>query len=141
MQENYNTKLNLRIDWAELDLFGHINNVAFFKYVQAARVNYCELIGLTSLLDQTKHSFMVASSQCQYKKPLHYPGELTVFCKMDWIKNTSFQLAYQLVDSQKNLVAEAQDVLVVFDHFKKEKVTISVELKQSIERIEKRSFS
>lgn len=38
--DNYNTSLELRIDWSEMDLFGHVNNVAFFKYVQASRVNY-----------------------------------------------------------------------------------------------------
>jgi acyl-CoA thioesterase FadM len=26
--------VNIAIDWAELDLFGHVNNVAFFRYLQ-----------------------------------------------------------------------------------------------------------
>lgn len=117
--------LKLRIDWADLDLFGHVNNVAFFKYLQATRVSYCESIGLTSLNDADKLSFMVASSQCQFKKPLFYPGDVTVTATVEWIKNTSFQLSYKLFNDQKELVAEAADVLVVFDHHKKEKVVIS----------------
>jgi acyl-CoA thioesterase FadM len=28
----------MRIDWIEIDLFGHINKLAIMKYVQAARV-------------------------------------------------------------------------------------------------------
>jgi acyl-CoA thioesterase FadM len=39
-------KLELRIDWSDIDLFGHINNLAILRYVQAARVNYLEIIGL-----------------------------------------------------------------------------------------------
>jgi acyl-CoA thioester hydrolase len=116
MDNTFNTKIVLKIDWADLDLFGHVNNVAFFKYVQAARVNYCEQIGLTSLLDTTKLSFMVVSSQCQFKNPLHYPGEITVSCKVEWIKNTSFQLLYLLHNANNVLVAEACDVLVVYKH-------------------------
>ena len=30
------TQITLRIDWSELDLFGHVNNVAFHKYAQTA---------------------------------------------------------------------------------------------------------
>ncbi len=42
------TKLNLIIDWSEPDVFSHINNVMFTKYVHAARLNYTECIGLMS---------------------------------------------------------------------------------------------
>ncbi|WP_317897356.1 acyl-CoA thioesterase [Aurantibacillus circumpalustris] len=130
----------LKINWADLDLFGHVNNVAFFKYIQAARVNYCELIGLTSLFDLSKNSFMVASSQCEYKSPMHYPGEVSVLCRVDWIKNTSMQLLYELYNSENILVAKAMDVLVVYDHSKKIKVSISSQLKSEIMKIEKRGF-
>jgi len=140
MEAVYHTKLRLRIDWADLDLFGHVNNVAFFKYVQAARVNYCERIGLTSVNDTSKHSFMVASSQCQFKKPLFYPGDLTVLCRVDWIKTTSIQLSYQIHDSNDSLVAEAIDVIVIFDHHQKSKVAVSAELRKEIEKTERCSF-
>lgn len=45
---SFPVKLPLRIDWSELDLFGHVNNVAYFKYIQASRVNYWELSGLAA---------------------------------------------------------------------------------------------
>ncbi len=44
--ELFPLKLRLRIDWSEIDLFGHVNNVATLKYVQAARVNCLEALGL-----------------------------------------------------------------------------------------------
>ncbi len=30
----------IRIDWSELDLFGHVNNVTFFKYIKQLVCNY-----------------------------------------------------------------------------------------------------
>lgn len=140
MNSEYNTELEIRIDWADLDLFGHVNNVAFFKYVQAARVNYCESIGLTSLNEPGKHSFMVASSQCQFKKPILFPGSVRVLAKADWIKNTSLQLSYRLLDHSEELVAEAADVIVVFDHHTKQKIHIGDRLRSAIEAIEKKKF-
>src|SRR5688572_15448596 len=131
MQE-YNTVLSLRIDWADLDLFGHVNNVVFFRYIQAARVNYCEHIGLTSLNDNDQLSFMVASSQCHFKRPLKYPDSIEVATRAAWLKNTSLQLEYLIRNSEKEIVAEASDVIVVYDHHKKEKVVISEALRNVI---------
>jgi len=79
---------------------------------------------------------MVASSQCQFKKPLLYPGNITVFAEVEWIKTTSFQLKYQLYNQENSLVAEAADVLVVFDHHQKTKVIISGGLKKNMEKVE-----
>lgn len=140
MTESYNTQFSIRVDWGELDLFGHVNNVAFFRYIQSARVNYCESIGLTSLNNNDQLSFMVASSQCQFKKPLLYPNQITVFSKVDWVKNTSFQISYRILDEARQVVAEGQDVLVVYDHRQKTKVPISDTLRKLIEAGEKTAF-
>lgn len=132
----YRTELQVRIDWADLDLFGHVNNVAFFRYVQAARINYCEKIGLNALDANTNLGFMVASSQCQYKKPVVYPGSIFIKTGVEWIKNTSLQLAYRLFNEAGDLVAEATDVIVVFDHQSKTKVTINSSLRTRIAELE-----
>jgi acyl-CoA thioester hydrolase len=127
-----NTELDIRIDWAELDLFGHVNNVAFFRYMQAARVDFCDAAGLTSLNEADKLSFMVASSRCQFKKPLYYPGHVKINTRCDWTKNSSFQLSYILTGDDGRLLAEGQDVLVIFDHRKKIKVNISEALRSRL---------
>lgn len=119
-----------------MDLFGHVNNVAFFRYIQAARVHYCEKIGLTSLNVDDCLSFMVASSQCRFKKPLRFPGTVLVQTRVDWVKNSSLQLEYVLINDNKEVVAEAEDVLVVFDHHKKEKVYVNHDLREKISGIE-----
>jgi acyl-CoA thioester hydrolase len=136
----YNTRLSLRIDWADLDLFGHVNNVAFFRYIQAARVNYCELVGLSATEAEASPGFMVASSSCQFKKPLRYPGEVTVLTRIDWMKNSSMQLNYLVRDQDGELAAEASDVIVVFDHRKKSKMDIPASLRESVCAIEGHSF-
>lgn len=136
MKQHFNTKITIAVDWADLDLFGHVNNVAFFKYVQSARVNYCELIGLTALNNTNKLSFMVASSQCQFKKPLLYPNKIIVSCKTTWIKNSSFQLNYLINLEDGTIIAEAEDVLVVFNHQLKIKALLNDEMRVKINSID-----
>jgi acyl-CoA thioester hydrolase len=140
MEKDFNTHLSLKVDWADLDLFGHVNNVAFFRYMQAARVNYCESIGLSSTDPGANPGFMVASSSCQFRKPLRYPGELQVFTRVDWIRNSSMQLSYLLRDAKSDLIAEGTDVIVVYDHRSKTKINIPPALKESICAIEGHSF-
>jgi acyl-CoA thioester hydrolase len=139
MFPGFKTKLNLRVDWSELDLFGHVNNVSIFKYVQAARVNYCGLLDLATL-EKTGRSFMVASTSCQFKKPVTFPGEVCIHTKISWIKNSSFQLDHCITGSAQEILAEATDVLVFFDHLQQVKLNIDDTLLKKMELLEGRKL-
>lgn len=124
--------MTLRIDWADLDLFGHVNNVAFFRYMQASRLVFCEKLGLSSLKEQGKLSFMVASSQCNFKKPLYYPGSVHVQTQVIEAGNSSFKLNHLMHDDSGVLSAEGFDVLVLYDYENSTKVSISELLRRQM---------
>jgi len=132
----FSISLELRIDWSEIDLFGHVNNVAILKYVQAVRVNYLETIGLMQLQSETKIGPIIASTSCQFCKPLFYPGKLMIFSKVDSIKNTSFKIQHVIYNDKNEISAEAQDIIVFFDFIKNAKLTISNEIREKIEELE-----
>lgn len=133
-------KLPLRIDWSEMDLFGHVNNVAYFKYIQASRVNYWELTGLAASFQDTKIGPILLSTGCQFIKPVHYPGNIVVEARMEFMKNTSFGIHHRILNSDGELAAEAHDVIVNFDFNRNEKTPISDPFRKAAERIEGRSF-
>jgi acyl-CoA thioester hydrolase len=116
------------IDWVSLDLFGHVNNMAFFFYVQKARVTLCEGIGLTSLNEAGKLGFIVASSQCNFLKPLFYPGIVSVHGHIKTIGRSSFTLNYKLFNQTHELCATAEDVLVLYNYQQRLKVSIDESL-------------
>lgn len=136
-EQIFPVKLKIRIDWSELDYFGHVNNVAFFKYIQSARVNYWDQIGLRESHIKTNIGPMLASSKCDFKKPLLFPGEITIQTKTAFIKNTSFCFIHQIIDAQNEIAAEAQDIMVMFDFNKNEKTVFPEELRRKIGEIEK----
>ena len=139
--EGFNTQLQLRIDWGEMDIFLHVNNVSFFKYIQAARVNYWEKIGLTPMHNNSNTGPMLASTNCQFKMPLYYPGNVTIKSKVGFIKTTSFSIQHVLLNDNGDVVAEAEDIVVVFNFTKHEKAPLWKGLIETIESIEKKSFS
>ena len=134
--DGFSTKLELRIDWGELDSFGHVNNVAILKYVQSARVNNLEAIGMMQYQLETKKGPILASTSCQFKKPLFYPGQVTVYSKIDTVKNTSFRIQHEIYNDKNELAAEAQDIVVFFDFNKNTKLTIPDEFREKIEALE-----
>lgn len=137
---NFPVKLELRIDWSELDLFGHVNNVMIFKYIQASRVNYWEATGLTIQFEKTKIGPVLASTTCHFRKQLHYPGNIVVQSRMEFIKNTSFGIHHQIINEKNEIAAEAHDIIVVFDFNKNEKVLFPDELRREVEKLENKKF-
>lgn len=136
----FSTKLELRIDWSEIDLFGHVNNVAILKYVQAARVNYAENIGLMQSQAETKIGPILASTSCQFRKPLFYPGQVTIYSNIDYIRNTSLRMQHEIYNDNSEIAAVAQDIIVLFDFCQNTKLTISKDIREKIEKIEGKKF-
>jgi len=136
----YPVSLQLRLDWSEMDMFGHINNVSYFKYIQASRVNYWESIGLTQLHGEMKLGPILASTGCKFLKPLFYPDNITIRASISFIKTTSFGITHQILNADNEIAATADDVIVLYDFIKNEKVAMPNDLRQKIEVLEKRSY-
>lgn len=121
--------LELRIDWSEMDLFAHVNNVAYFKYIQAARVNFWEQTGLQNYYTSHNIGPVVASTECKFLVPLFYPGQINIASSLIELKKTSFQLTHNIYNSDGALAAVGQDVLVMFNYHTKTKSEIPTELR------------
>jgi len=140
MRKDFSVRLNLRIDWSELDLMSHVNNVVFLKYAQSARVNYWEQIGLYQHLLKTKEGPMLASVTCQFRKQLLYPGSITIYTRMKSIGNTSFCLQHEIVDEEGDVTAEVEDVLVMFDFNNNEKMPFLEKIRKNVEELEGKAY-
>lgn len=134
-RKDFSSKLIIRIDWSEIDLFGHVNNLAILKYVQAARVSFLENIGLMQMQAKEKAGPILASVNCQFRKPLFYPGEAVVYSRVGSVKNTSFIIEHALFNDQNELTAEASDVIVFFDFDRNAKMSLSPEIRERIEQM------
>ena len=127
-------ELPLRLDWSEMDMFGHINNVAYFKYIQASRVHCWEQSGIGGTFGTTKTGPVLHSTACHFQKPLFYPGNIVVRCCIEFIKNTSFGIHHIIINENNEIAAEAHDVIVMFDFNKNEKMPISANDRAALEQ-------
>ncbi|MEZ4722841.1 MAG: acyl-CoA thioesterase [Flavobacteriales bacterium] len=127
--------MKLRIDWSEVDSFNHVNNVAFFKYIQAARIRLCGYAGLATSSKDRQPGFMVVSAKCDFSLPLTFPGSITIDTQVVKIGSTSVGIKHRLYDESDNLVAVGDDVIVIYDFDQMVKVTIDQKLKSTLMKL------
>jgi acyl-CoA thioester hydrolase len=127
--------LNLRIDWSELDLFGHVNNVAFMKYIQSARVNCWDKIGISTFYETQNNGPMLAKTECTFLKPLFYPGNVRIETQLAFIKTTSFAFDHHIYNEHNEISAKAHDIMVMYDFNTGQKMEIPNEMRTALENM------
>lgn len=124
--------LDIAVAWGEQDLFGHVNNVVFFRWMENVRMHFLERVGLLHPRGEQAVSVILASTTCHFKRPVHWPATLHIRTGAVHVGNTSFTLAYRLTDHEGALVAEGTSVQVVYDYGVGRKVPIPASVRAAI---------
>ena len=124
-------KLELRIDWGDLDLLGHVNNVSIVRYCQAARLHFITAIDLTPTPGMSFGPIEAAAS-LQFQHQLHFPGNITIYTTIQEIKHTSFILEHRIFDDQGVQAVYCTEVVVCFDFVNQVKVPIPDRIRANI---------
>lgn len=120
MAQTFSAPIELR--FSDLDLYGHVNSVVYFSYLETARVKLFKNF-FQELTE--KHLFtLVARAECDYKLPILFGDGLIVSVVVARIGTSSFDLDYRLHDGAEKTYATARTTLVCFDNIRK--ITVPV---------------
>lgn len=102
--------------WSDMDAQGHINNTAFFAYLEQARVDlffeYARRSGVTTIAE----GIVVARHEIDYKRPVSYrPEPLAVDLWCSRIGGASFAVDYEIYVDDAAPVVLAKTMCVAFD--------------------------
>jgi len=122
---------NCRIDWSDLDLLGHVNNIAFSRFLQAARVEYCGRVGLEVFSGMTTGPIL-AASRVQFLSQLFFPGNVRILTRCKKAGSTSIVLEHALYSDKGTLAAVSEDVVVRYDFAAKTKIPLGDEIREKI---------
>ncbi len=120
MPRTFSTNIELR--FSDLDLYGHVNSVVYFTYLETARVKLFKDF-FKELTDKQIFT-LVARAECDYKLPILFSDELIVSVVVTRIGTSSFDLEYKLHDGREKTYAVARTTLVCFDNLKKVSVPV-----------------
>ncbi|MFJ5835986.1 acyl-CoA thioesterase [Streptomyces shenzhenensis] len=96
--------------WADMDAYGHVNNVVFLRYLEEARIDF-----LFRPDKDFQQGSVVARHEIDYKRQLvhrHEPVDVEL-----WVTETraaSFTLAYEVKDGDQ-IYVRASTVIVPYD--------------------------
>ncbi|MGH8162566.1 MAG: acyl-CoA thioesterase [Gammaproteobacteria bacterium] len=125
------------IRWGDMDSFGHVNNVQFFRYLEGARVAYSsEVVG--SCLRAKGESVILADQRCSFLKQLNWPGKLDVYTRTARVGRTSFRLGQLVCRADgEEVVATGEGVMVWFDFDAQQPVPIPEALRRRVAEYER----
>lgn len=121
------------IAWGDMDAFGHVNNVMYYRYMESARIAYLQRLNLLSQDFNT----VIASSHCQYLQAVVYPDQLKIGVRVEELRNSAFRMHYLLwSEAQQKMIAQGEAVVVCVDKINMAKVSIPEQIKFDIRQLE-----
>ncbi len=132
---NYRWFCDITTRWMDNDIYGHINNVAYYSYFDTAANLYLIQKGG---LDIAKSSSIgvVVESKCSYREPIAYPDAIRAGLRVDHLGNRSVTYGIGIF-SGKNEIASASGtfVHVTVDRVSRKPVSIPEEIRKALQAI------
>ncbi len=131
----YKHFLPLQTRWADNDVYGHVNNVAYYGYFDTIVNDY--LIG-SGVLDIHSGSVigLVVETGCQYFAPLAFPQKLEGGLRVAHIGNTSVRYELAIFEAvMQKPAAQGHFVHVYVDKETRKPVSLPTKLRSALESL------
>jgi len=129
--------IEIPVAWGEMDSMGHVNNIIYFRYFESARMVYLKRIGFLEEKDRTGVGPILASTRCDFRKPLVFPDKISVGVRVDDIEADRFVTYYRLVSHKLGKVAaEGEGLVVCYDYENRKKAEIPDSIRTAIASLE-----
>jgi acyl-CoA thioester hydrolase len=134
--------IEIPILWGDEDAFGHVNNIMYLRWVEAARIEYLRRIDMFPPLPPTGVGPIVASVKCDYKTPLRSPDTVLSGARVTRIGNSSFIMEHRIVSRDRKVIAaEADTTMVIVDYSVGRPMRVPDETRRAIEELEGKSLT
>lgn len=125
------------VRWGDMDAFGHVNNTAYFVYMESGRVAYFDELGLWDLSQPGVIGPAVVSLTCNFRGQVRYPDRLEVGSRVTEVHSRKFTLVSEIYRAgSEELVADGSCVTVWVDYRAGRAIPFPDALAQAIQTFE-----
>jgi acyl-CoA thioester hydrolase len=129
--------IEIPIAWGEMDAMQHVNNVAYFRYFESARIAYFDRIRNRNPLENDGLGMILHSVKCRYRIPLTYPDKVSVGVRVARVEADRITMQRRIVSHQhQKVAAEGEAVMVSFNYREQKKTPLPEQTKRYIEHME-----
>ncbi|AEO63182.1 uncharacterized protein THITE_2108089 [Thermothielavioides terrestris NRRL 8126] len=120
------------IAWGEMDTFGHVNNVNYYRYAESARVNWITNFAVhvdpkhreewAALMSPKATGLIMRSLKADFKFPMVYPDKISVYHKLrarpegDPAPSSFFLDCIVLSHQHRRIACRLEEDIVVYDY-------------------------
>jgi acyl-CoA thioester hydrolase len=131
-------RLSVEVPYGDIDAMGHLNNVAYLRYLEWARQKYW--LAMRGSADFLDIDFVVARAEIDYRASSKMGDLLEIEIRVSRLGTSSFDFSYRVTNAGGELVAEAKTTQVMYDWDTRRSKPISDERRRQIERFEGRTL-
>jgi len=126
-------RCDLAVRWGDMDAYGHVNNAAYFRYMEEARVQMLAALGSTCL-GQQQVGAVVITAGCTFLRPIVYPNDVRIDCYLGESGRSSLMSYYELytASAPETLACEGYAKIVWVDHDAGQSVPVPQNVKQAL---------
>jgi len=137
--KEFNILTEIEVQWGDMDAFRHVNNVAYVRWGETARIDYFNALNLfSSDPEQMNYAPILGFQSVKYIAPLVYPDTVIIGTKTEGIQRDRVILkSYFFSAYQQRLVAIKTHEVILFDYKKQQKISVPKELIAQIYEIDK----
>ena len=141
--DQFRVFLDWPVQWGDQDLFGHVNNVVYFRWFESARVEYLARLGLARLHGDEDQGPILAHVVCNFRRQLEFPDTVRIGTRITRIGRTSLTAEQAVWSTAKNLllVADGPSTIVLFDYRAQKPIRIPDDTRRKIEELEGHHFA
>jgi acyl-CoA thioester hydrolase len=114
-RRQFRCSVDIPIRYADIDAQRHLNNVAYFTFMEHARVKYLREVGLWQGDDFESVGMIVADASCSYEAPAYLGETVTVWVRVSHLGNKSFHFDY-LLETERGEIATGKTIQVCYDY-------------------------
>ena len=76
--DEFKIKVEVPVQWRDMDSAQHVNNVVYLKWIEAARIRYFMHLNNGKLQNQENIGPILAWQECKYIRPVTFPDTVIV---------------------------------------------------------------
>lgn len=126
---DFPVRVRIPVAWGEMDAFGHVNNVVYFRYFESARIACFERVDYMALTASSGLGPILAATDCRFRLPLEYPDTVIAAARIGTVEADGFMMHYCVYSERhQRVAAEGSGRIVSYDYRNKCKAPIPQEL-------------
>jgi acyl-CoA thioester hydrolase len=138
---DFKFSIPIQVRYGDLDAQWHVNNSRFLTFMEQARFEYLQHLGLFDAVSFLDLRMIIADVHIAFKAPIVLNQQIAVYTRTSKIGNKSITFEYEIRDEENGgLCATGEVVGVCYNYRTHETTVVPVEWRKKIADFEGRLF-